>query len=137
MYQAVLYVSDGTTLVASSPINIVVGHTPTVQVTAPNPSLLFRGGQTITAEGTATDLLIPENVAVNLEHGVNGAQLRWEIVLLHNDHTHPLGDNPTGSSTGPFVVPSTGHTFDRCLPVTCLSTHTRTLSDTHARFCLR
>jgi len=112
MYQAVLYVHDGSTLVASTPINIVVGTSPTVTIVSPLPSILFRGGDVIDVTATVTDLLLPDNIVVNVVHGVGGADLSWSVELKHNEHSHPYGGHPTGLSTS-FIVPTTGHHIDR------------------------
>jgi glucose/arabinose dehydrogenase/PKD repeat protein len=95
-----LRVRDSQGALASSEVQIIVGTPPIVSITQPTTGALFRAGETIAWQATASDaqdgVLVP-------------AALRSTVVVLHNEHEHPfLG--PLLGGSGSFVVPNSGHT---------------------------
>jgi|GEM_PF-6123229 len=99
-YKARLTVSNSDGLNAfSDEINIVVGEPPIVNITSPTDGSTFLAGEQITFSGTAED-----------DDPLNEDSYSWNIVFLHNDHTHP-GISDFNSSTGIFNIPIDGHSF--------------------------
>jgi glucose/arabinose dehydrogenase/chitodextrinase len=101
-YSARLTVSDGLNTSVSPPITIQVGAAPTATITAPTDGGTFRAGDVINFAGTATD---PED-------GILPASAyTWTVDFLHDGHVHP-GPVTTGSKTGSFTIPTSGHDFE-------------------------
>ena len=60
MFDAVLYVSDTSVTVTSTPLVITVGQLPVVSITSPaDPTTPFRGGDVIQLAGEASSDGIP------------------------------------------------------------------------------
>ena len=75
---------------------------PVVVLTSPATGLTFKGGDTITVAGTATDAqgaALPDS------------GLSWWADLHHDDHTHPL-QQPTAGGRGTVSIPVRGETSD-------------------------
>ena len=100
-YTARLSVSDGTTSTLATPLTITVGTPPTPTILTPVDGLTFRAGDVISYSGSATDA----------EDGaLSPLAFTWEIDLLHAGHVHP-GLPVTGSTSGTFTIPTSGHDF--------------------------
>jgi glucose/arabinose dehydrogenase len=97
-YNAVLTVSDGRGGSGTANVSIDVGNTaPQPTITAPTSNKLFRVGETITLQGTATDA--QDGTLAN-------NRLTWEVILHHNnDHTHPFL-SPTVGNNITFTAPA-------------------------------
>jgi fibro-slime domain-containing protein len=73
---------------------------PTAKITAPAPTLLFRGGQVIDFSGTGSD---PED-------GVLGAAaFTWKVCMVRHGVAGPTG-GLTNSKSGSVTIPTTGET---------------------------
>lgn len=73
-------------------VPIDVGNTPpTPKIEFPSTSLRFHVGQQISLEGSATDAE---------EGSLSDTRLTWEIVRVHNEHTHPFLSGHQGSDAG-------------------------------------
>jgi glucose/arabinose dehydrogenase/PKD repeat protein len=97
-YTAQLVVRDqkGATSPAVT-IRIDAGNeAPTPTITSPSPGSRFSVGQSITLTGTGTD---PE------DGQLSASALSWEILLHHENHTHPFLQ-PTTGSTVTIVAPA-------------------------------
>jgi hypothetical protein len=85
----------------------ILGVTPSLApvagISSPLAGTTYSGGQTISYSGTGTD---PE------DGNLPASAFEWEIVLHHDTHTHPFLAPTTGSKSGSFIVPRTGHTED-------------------------
>ena len=97
-YDAVVTVSDGRGGTDTATVRIDVGNTaPQPTISSPTTNQLFRVGETITLQGSATDAEdgnLPNN------------RLSWEILLHHNnDHTHPYLSPTTGNNIT-FTAPA-------------------------------
>jgi len=99
-YDAYLDVSDGNTTVTSDPITIQVGSPPNVTVRAPPNETLFRAGETIVFEANGSDS----------DGELNDSQYSWDLVFLHDEHTHPGFDDVNGS-TATYAIPTDGHDY--------------------------
>src|SRR6185503_12166347 len=83
---------------SSAPVTVRIdaGNTPPVpQITSPGATQLFRVGQTITLQGTATDAQ---------DGTLPASRLSWRVILHHNEHTHPFVPATTGNNVT-FVAP--------------------------------
>ena len=100
-YTVRLTVSDGPNTTFSTPLTISVGNKPVATITAPTDGLTFRAGDVITYTGNATDL----------EDGTLPATaFSWTVDFLHDGHVHP-GAVVSGTKTGSFTIPTSGHDF--------------------------
>ncbi|MEJ7624095.1 MAG: PQQ-dependent sugar dehydrogenase [Pyrinomonadaceae bacterium] len=90
-FNAVVTVTDGRGGSATATVRIDVGNTPPVPViNTPTASQLFRVGEIITLNGSATDAQ-DGTLADN--------RLTWQVVQHHNnDHTHPYLPPTTGNN---------------------------------------
>ena len=101
-YTARLTVSDGASSSLSNLVSIVVGNRPAVSITTPTSGTTFRAGDVVTFSGTATDV----------EDGpLPASAYSWEILFVHDTHTHPALGPLTGVTSGTFTIPTTGHDF--------------------------
>jgi glucose/arabinose dehydrogenase len=100
-YSVRLSVSDGVNTTFSTPIAITAGTAPVATITSPPDGMTFRAGQVISYGGDATDA----------EDGpLPASAFAWTVDFLHEGHVHP-GSTVTGSKTGTFTIPTTGHDF--------------------------
>jgi glucose/arabinose dehydrogenase/PKD repeat protein len=99
-FTAVLTVSDGTDSNFTS-VPISVGHPPSGIILSPDDGMLFRAGDDIVVEGTASDT----------EDGTLPATaFRWDVVFHHESHVHP-GETVSGTNRFNFTIPTTGHDY--------------------------
>ena len=101
-YTARLSVSDGANQTLSAPIYINVGTPPTATIVSPSNGATFRGGDIIVYSGSATD---PEET-------LTGANFSWTILFHHETHVHPEVGPITGSTSGAFQIPVSGHSSE-------------------------
>jgi glucose/arabinose dehydrogenase len=100
VYSAWLTVSDSSHTTLSDPIEIRVGIPPTITIISPAELSLFRAGEVIPFQASASD---PDGV-------ITEADYVWSIHFRHNEHLHPVLDDYVGSS-GSFQIPTSGHDF--------------------------
>lgn len=94
-YTAQLSVTSDGVVTRSEPINVSVGSAPVPAVSgAPRT---FRAGDTISLSGSSTG-------------GTAPVQLLWTLVFDHDDHSHPLVTEQSGT-TFSYTVPTTGHDY--------------------------
>jgi hypothetical protein len=108
-FLAVLSVSDGSSTINSNPVSIGVGNPPVASIISPasvnGADITFRAGEIIALDGAAS-----ENDGSG-QVPLSGTSVQWHLEFIHDEHTHPLGSNPTGVSTT-FEVPSSGHSYE-------------------------
>ena len=96
-YTATLTVSDGKGGSSSKSLRIDAGETPpTARITSPSASKLFRVGETITLQGSASDAQ---------DGTLPDTSLSWRVVLHHATHTHPFLP-PTSGNNISFTAPT-------------------------------
>ncbi|HEX8568061.1 MAG TPA: PQQ-dependent sugar dehydrogenase [Pyrinomonadaceae bacterium] len=97
-YNAIVTVTDGRGGSDTATVRIDVGNgAPTPTITSPTATQLFRVGETITLQGSATD---PQ------DGNLPSSALTWEVLLHHNnDHTHPFLP-PTSGNNITFTAPA-------------------------------
>ena len=102
MFSVRLSVSDGTNTTLSNPLTIVVGNAPKVTIQTPTNGTIFRAGNIIPFQGSATDsedgLLAP-------------ASLNWNVIFHHGAHIHPVSGPWTATNRSQLVIPDNGHPF--------------------------
>ena len=101
LYQARLQVTSGGGTASSNPIPITVGTPPTATITSPADGATFNAGTSFTFTGTGFD---PETGTA-----LTGTSLSWNVLMLHDAHSHP-GATGTGGSLV-FPIPTTGHDY--------------------------
>jgi glucose/arabinose dehydrogenase len=94
-YTALLTVTNSVGGIGTDSVVVVVGNlAPTATILAPIDGATYIVSQTVTFSGTAIDL----------EDGtVPSGDLAWEVLIHHNQHTHPNFLNTTGA--GSSLVP--------------------------------
>ena len=96
-YNAVVTANDGRGGTNSFSIRIDVGNTaPVPNIISPTTSQLFRVGETITLQGSATDAQ---------DGNLPASRLTWEVILHHDTHTHPFVP-PTAGNNITFTAPA-------------------------------
>lgn len=80
---------------------VVPSSAPTATITAPSVMSTYRGGQRISFSGSGDD---PE------DGPLGAANMEWEIVFHHDDHTHPFILPFSGATGGDFLAPVVGET---------------------------
>jgi glucose/arabinose dehydrogenase/PKD repeat protein len=97
-YNAVVTVSDGRGGTDTASMRIDVGNNaPQPTIVSPTATQLFRVGETITLQGSATD---PQDGTLP------ASALTWEVLLHHNNnHTHPFLPATTGNNIT-FTAPA-------------------------------
>jgi glucose/arabinose dehydrogenase len=98
VYTAHLTVSDGQNQSLAQPIVIQVGIAPTLTVSAPQQEALYRAGDTITYNASATD-------AAGFD--LNDAGITTVVRFHHGTHFHPFVGPLTGR-VGTFTIPTSG-----------------------------
>ena len=101
-YNVFLRASDGNTTSTSSLIKIEAGNKPIVTIASPAPGQFFVAGEVLSLTGSAVQGGVPVT---------NNTAYSWNILLFHDDHTHPVATNIVGPSTT-LPVPLTGHSFE-------------------------
>jgi glucose/arabinose dehydrogenase len=100
VYDVVLTVTDGASSVSAAPLRVRVGNAPNVIVSSPANALEYVAGQSVPLLASATDA----------EDGALPASaFRWDVTLVHLDHSHPYAVFSATNSAN-FVVPNSGHT---------------------------
>ena len=111
-YNAILKISDGKLEATSNAIKIEVGEKPLVTIVKPVASSTFAAGKKIVLSGQAT------YKSVNV---TDANSFTWNVLLFHDDHTHPVLNNAKGPSTF-ITAPTTGHAFEgNCYLIISLS----------------
>ena len=100
-YTVRLSVSDGVTTTLAAPLVISAGNRPTGTILAPTDGAMFQAGDTISFSGDGTD---------SEDGSLPASAFTWNIDFLHEGHVHP-GIPISGTKTGSFTIPTSGHDF--------------------------
>jgi glucose/arabinose dehydrogenase len=100
-YTARLSVSDGSNTTLAAPLTIDVGNPPSANLLSPTDGAIFQAGDVISFSGDGTD---PEDGTLP------AGAFTWNIDFLHEGHVHP-GLPITGTKSGTFTIPTSGHDF--------------------------
>ncbi len=96
----------GTTTSQSATLQVTTSRRPSIEIEAPASGTTYRGGDTISFSGAASD---PEDGPLPPE------SYTWRVDLYHrphdgHEHSHPVVAPTTGATSGSFEVPRDGHT---------------------------
>jgi glucose/arabinose dehydrogenase len=97
-FRVIVSNSAGSLTSSAATLTVTPNQPPSATVTAPGT---YAAGDTIAYAGSATD---PEDGALS------GARFTWQVDFHHADHVHPFLQPASGSTSGSFTVPTTGHT---------------------------
>jgi glucose/arabinose dehydrogenase len=100
-FRAVVSNSAGSATSNSATLTVPANAAPTGTITAPVNGTNYRGGQTFTFTGTATD---PEDGTLP------ASAYTWRVDLYHDEHNHPHVEPTSGITTGTFSIPTRGET---------------------------
>jgi len=95
-----LSVSDGVNTTLSNALAISVGQAPVATIVNPTNGMLFRAGDVINFQGSATDS----------DNTLSESSYSWTVLFHHDGHVHPAA-GPIVGSTGTFTIPTSGHDF--------------------------
>ena len=85
----------------SATLTVLDNRIPTGTITAPGSGTLYRGGQSFTFSGSATD---PEDGVLP------PSAFTWRVDFHHDFHVHPFMQPTTGVTSGTFTIPDRGET---------------------------
>ena len=118
VYTARLTVSDGRGLTGTDTVEVSVGNSaPVPRIDSPPDETLYRGGQNVQLQGSATD---PEDGMLP------ASAYRWTVRLFHGEHIHPV--NSYEGVTNPSFTATDDHDADSYFEVTLIVTDSAGLS---------
>lgn len=82
-------------------LTVTASGVPQATIVSPTAGTLYRGGQTFTFSGTASD---PEDGALP------ASAFTWRVDFHHDDHTHPHVPDTSGVTSGSFTIADRGET---------------------------
>lgn len=82
-------------------LSVTASGVPQATIASPAAGSLYRGGQTFTFSGAATD---PEDGALP------ASAFTWRVDFHHDDHSHPHVPDTQGVTSGSFVIADRGET---------------------------
>lgn len=82
-------------------LTVLANGVPSATISSPAAGTLYRGGQTFTFSGSATD---PEDGALP------ASAFTWRVDFHHDDHTHPHLPATSGVTSGTFTIADRGET---------------------------
>ena len=100
-FRAVVSNSFGSVTSNSATLTVLTNSPPTGVITAPANGTNYRGGQTFTFSGTASD---PE------QGPLPASAFTWQVDFHHDEHTHPHVAPISGITTGTFTIANRGET---------------------------
>lgn len=101
IYDVRVQVSDGAEITLSETVTVQVGIPPVALITEPLTGALFRAGDLIAFDGSAS---------MDPDGPLDESSYSWDIRFGHNDHTHPTLTGYAGS-TGTLEVNTSGHDY--------------------------
>jgi glucose/arabinose dehydrogenase len=100
-FRAVVRNTAGSVTSTEAVLTVSANRAPTATITLPAAGTLYSGGMVINHSGTGTD---PE------QGNLPASAFTWRVDFHHDAHTHPFIPPTSGSTSGSFTVPTTGHT---------------------------
>jgi glucose/arabinose dehydrogenase len=100
-FRAVVRNSAGSVTSNEAVLTVSANRAPTATITQPAAGTLYSGGMVINYSGTGTD---PE------QGNLPASAYTWQVDFHHDAHTHPFLPPTSGSTSGSFTIPTTGHT---------------------------
>jgi glucose/arabinose dehydrogenase len=93
--------TSGNALSNEATLTVTSNNPPTGVIMAPAAGALYSAGDTIAMSGTGSD---------SEDGTLPASAMTWEVIFHHASHTHPFVPATSGSATGTFTIPRTGHT---------------------------
>jgi glucose/arabinose dehydrogenase len=100
-FRAVVSNSVGSVTSNEATLTVSGNQAPTGSITQPAAGTLYTAGSVVNYAGSGTD---PEGGTLP------ASAFTWQIDFHHDQHVHPFIQPTTGSTSGSFTVPTTGHT---------------------------
>jgi glucose/arabinose dehydrogenase len=100
-FRVVVTNSAGSVTSNAATLTVTPNQPPSTTITAPLAGTSYAAGDTIAFAGSASD---PEDGTLS------GARFSWQVDFHHADHVHPFLQPASGSTSGSFTIPATGHT---------------------------
>jgi glucose/arabinose dehydrogenase len=97
-FRVVVSNGSGSATSNEATLTVTANQPPTASITAP---AAYTAGDTIAYSGSASD---PEDGTLA------ASRYTWQIDFHHADHVHPFQQPASGSTSGTFTIPTTGHT---------------------------
>ena len=101
LFRARVTNASGSATSNAATLTVTSNQAPSATISQPPAGSLYSGGQTISYAGSGSD---PEDGTLT------GSAFTWRVDFHHADHVHPFIAPTSGSTSGSFVVPTTGHT---------------------------
>jgi glucose/arabinose dehydrogenase len=101
MFRVIVSNSVGSATSNAATLNVLSNIAPTARITAPASGTRYRGGQSFTYSGTASD---PEDGTLP------ASAFTWRVDFHHDDHVHPFVPSTSGATSGTFTIPDRGET---------------------------
>jgi glucose/arabinose dehydrogenase len=101
LFRARVTNASGSATSNAATLTVTSNQAPSATISQPAAGSLYSGGQTVSYAGSGSD---PE------DGSLPGSALTWRVDFHHADHVHPFIAPTSGSTSGSFVVPTTGHT---------------------------
>ena len=100
-FRVIVSNASGSATSNAAALTVTSNQPPVPTISAPATGARYSAGDTISFAGSATD---PEDGTLG------GARFTWRIDFHHADHVHPFLQPASGSTSGSFAIPTTGHT---------------------------
>jgi glucose/arabinose dehydrogenase len=100
-FRAVVSNSAGSVTSNAATLTVLSNSAPVGTITAPANNASYRGGQTFTFSGTASDA---EDAALP------ASAFTWRVDFHHDEHTHPFLGPTSGVTSGTFTIATRGET---------------------------
>lgn len=107
LYRVLVSNSAGSVLSSEAKLTVTTNQPPTATIVSPAAGLTYKGGDTISFSGTASD---PE------QGTLPASAFAWEMEFWHgtggSQHVHSGPPIATGVRSGSYVIPTSGETAD-------------------------
>jgi glucose/arabinose dehydrogenase len=100
-FRAVVINDSGSAVSNEAVLSVTTNRAPTAAIAQPAAASLYRAGDTMTYSGAGTD---PEDGTLP------ASAFTWRVDFHHDTHVHPFVQPTSGSRSGTFTIPTTGHT---------------------------
>lgn len=100
-FRAIVNNDFGGATSTAATLTVTGGSAPSASITSPSAGTLYRGGQTFSFSGVASDA----------EDGTLPASaFTWRVDFHHDTHSHPFVPPTSGVTSGSFTIPDRGET---------------------------
>jgi glucose/arabinose dehydrogenase len=100
-FRAVVTNDAGSVISNEAVLTVTTNQPPTATITQPAAGALYSGAAVVSYAGTGSD---PQDGALP------ASAFTWRVDFHHDAHSHPFVPSTSGTTSGSFTVPTTGHT---------------------------